>query len=162
MSGPPALGSKPIPNGEPNCLAGLSFVFTGELSSFTREEAIDLAKRFGGFGLSLLLEKCLLTNLQSRVTGQPSSVTNFVVLGENAGPAKIKAIEKHKLKTLSEDEFLDLIATRKGVLDEKTKVKMEKEEKKIREAARELELAEKRADKAAAQGRGRSVWLFPC
>jgi replication factor C subunit 1 len=33
---------------DPNCLAGLAFVFTGELSAFSREEAIDLAKRFGG------------------------------------------------------------------------------------------------------------------
>ena len=101
----------------------------------------------------------------SRVTGQPSSVTSFVVLGENAGPAKIKAIAKHKLKTLSEDEFLNLIATRKGFLDEKTKIKMEKEEKKIKEAARELELAERRADKAAAKIGGRflnslfCIWL---
>jgi BRCT domain type II-containing protein len=28
-------------------LAGLSLVFTGELTSYSREEAIDLAKRFG-------------------------------------------------------------------------------------------------------------------
>ena len=30
------------------CLSGLAFVFTGELESFSRDEAIDLAKRFGG------------------------------------------------------------------------------------------------------------------
>lgn len=49
MAGPSAPGSKAVPNGEPNCLAGLSFVFTGELSSFAREEAVELAKRFGGY-----------------------------------------------------------------------------------------------------------------
>ena len=36
---------------------------------------------------------------------QPSSKTNFVVLGEKAGPAKLAAIKKHGLKTLNEDEF---------------------------------------------------------
>lgn len=48
-SGPSALGSKEVPNGHPNALAGLTFVFTGELTSFSREEAQDLAKRFGGY-----------------------------------------------------------------------------------------------------------------
>jgi replication factor C subunit 1 len=49
LAGPVAHGSKEVPEpASPNCLAGLSFVFTGELSSFSREEAVDLAKRFGG------------------------------------------------------------------------------------------------------------------
>ena len=47
-AGPAAPGSKDIPAGEPNCLAGLTLVFTGELSSLSREEASDLAKRYGG------------------------------------------------------------------------------------------------------------------
>lgn len=48
-AGPAAPGSKAVP--EPrtdDCLAGLAFVFTGELSAFSREEATELAKRFGG------------------------------------------------------------------------------------------------------------------
>ncbi|KAJ3561256.1 hypothetical protein NP233_g10305 [Leucocoprinus birnbaumii] len=130
MAGPSAPGSKEVPNGAPNCLLGLSFVFTGELSSFSRDEAIDLAKRFGG-----------------RVVLQPSSKTNYVVLGDNAGPAKLAAIKKHSLKTLSEDEFLELIASRKGPneggLDEKTKKKMQKEQEDIRKAAKEMEKREK-------------------
>ncbi|KAJ3975737.1 purine nucleotide binding protein [Lentinula raphanica] len=129
--GPVAPGSKSVPDGEDNCLMGLSFVFTGELSSFSRDEAVDIAKRFGG-----------------RVVGQPSSKTNYVVLGEEAGPSKLKAIEKHGLKTLNEDQFLNLIATRKGNgkgLDEKTKKKMEKEQKAIRDAAKEMEKNEKEA-----------------
>jgi NAD-dependent DNA ligase len=44
---PKAQGSKEIPVGEENCLGGLAFVFTGELSSISREEAIDLVKRYG-------------------------------------------------------------------------------------------------------------------
>lgn len=130
LAGPSNPGSKEVPDGAPNCLLGLSFVFTGELSSFSREEAIDLAKRFGG-----------------RVVLQPSSKTNFVVLGDNAGPAKLAAIKKHNLKTLSEDEFLNLIATRKspgkGELDQKTRMKLEKEQEEIRKAAKEMEKHEK-------------------
>ncbi|KAG1807653.1 replication factor RFC1 C terminal domain-containing protein [Suillus subaureus] len=140
LAGPSAPGSKQVPEAKsPNCLEGLAFVFTGELNSFSRDEATDLAKRFGG-----------------RVVGQPSSKTSFVVLGDNAGPAKLKAIKKHQLKTLSEDEFLHLIATRQGpgepggeVLDEKTKKKIEKEQATIKQAARELERREKQASKEA-------------
>jgi len=52
-AGPSAPGSKQIPVGEPNCLAGLAFVFTGELDSLSREEATDLVKRYGGYVLRL-------------------------------------------------------------------------------------------------------------
>ena len=62
MAGPVAHGSKEVPNGAPDCLAGLSFVFTGELSSFSREEASDVAKRFGGF-VQRLLRTVLLTHI---------------------------------------------------------------------------------------------------
>lgn len=48
-SGPAAPGSKAIPDGAPDALAGLAFVFTGELTAFSRDEAIELAKRFGGY-----------------------------------------------------------------------------------------------------------------
>lgn len=48
-AGPSAPGSKSIPeHADPDCLAGLSFVFTGELSAFSRDEVIEVAKRFGG------------------------------------------------------------------------------------------------------------------
>ncbi|KAG6906768.1 hypothetical protein DXG01_012244 [Tephrocybe rancida] len=127
LAGPVAHGSKEVPDGSPTALAGLSFVFTGELTSFSREEAIDLAKRYGG-----------------RVVGQPSSKTDYVVLGLNAGPSKIATIEKHKIRTVSEDEFLALIGSRKGgKVDEKTKKKMEKEEAAIKQAAKELEKRER-------------------
>ena len=54
-AGPAAPGSKPIPEPlTPDCLAGLAFVFTGELSAFSRDEAVELAKRFGGYVNPLL------------------------------------------------------------------------------------------------------------
>ncbi|KAJ7123060.1 replication factor RFC1 C terminal domain-containing protein [Mycena epipterygia] len=132
IAGPAAPGSKDVPDGAPDCLAGLAFVFTGELSSFSRDEAIDIAKRFGG-----------------RVTGGPSGKTDYVVLGDNAGPSKLTAIKKHNLRTLNEDEFLNLIATRKGTgkVDEKTRKKMEKEKEAIHTAAKEMEKREKQAAK---------------
>ncbi|KAG0240891.1 hypothetical protein BGW41_006547 [Actinomortierella wolfii] len=93
-SGPSALGSKEIPEGKPNCLAGLTFVFTGELSSITREDAQDLVKRYCG-----------------RVTGAPSSKTSYVVVGEDAGESKLQKVRKLNIKTLDEDGFFDLIRT---------------------------------------------------
>ncbi|KAI9190770.1 replication factor RFC1 C terminal domain-containing protein, partial [Polychytrium aggregatum] len=91
-TGPVAPGSKDIPVGAENCLAGLSFVFTGELSSISREDAQDLIKRYGG-----------------RVTGAPSGKTSYVVVGDEPGPSKIAKIKELKLKTLDEDGLLDLI-----------------------------------------------------
>ncbi|GAA5969486.1 hypothetical protein JCM11641_008131 [Rhodosporidiobolus odoratus] len=123
-AGPVAPGSKEIPEGAPNCLAGLTFVFTGELQSLGREEAQDLAKRYGG-----------------RVTGAPSSKTSYVVLGSEAGPNKLKLIEKHKLKTLDEDGFLALIAQSESREDDPVFLAQQKKEQdKIKEQAKNLTL----------------------
>lgn len=69
-------------------------MFTGELSSITREDATDLVKRYSG-----------------RVTGSPSGKTSYVVVGDDAGQSKLDKVKKLKIKTLDEDEFLDLIRT---------------------------------------------------
>jgi BRCT domain type II-containing protein len=47
-AGPKNPGSKEIPVGKPNCLAGLTFVFTGELESLGRDDAAELVKRYSG------------------------------------------------------------------------------------------------------------------
>ena len=44
-AGPKAPGSKVIPEGEENCLEGLTFVITGVLDSMERDQAADLVKR---------------------------------------------------------------------------------------------------------------------
>ena len=80
------------------------------------------------------------------------------MLGDNAGPSKLAALKKHNIKTLSEDEFLNLIATRKGPgngkgLSEKEKKKKDKEEKAIRDSAKEMEAREK-AIEASGSGSG--------
>lgn len=46
---PPSGGTKEIPTGETNCLAGLTFVFTGQLDSLSREDGQQLVKRYGGY-----------------------------------------------------------------------------------------------------------------
>lgn len=88
-----------------------------------------------------------------RVVGQPSSKTSYVVLGSDAGPSKLKAIEKNKLKTLDEDGFLNLIATRvvdESALDDKARKKIEKEKEAIRDSAKEMERREKQTAKTTA------------
>lgn len=71
--------------------AGKTFVLTGALSKFTREEAIAQIERFGG-----------------KSAGSVSKKTSFVVVGENAGSKERKARELG-IPILSEDEFLAMI-----------------------------------------------------
>ena len=69
--------------------SGMTFVLTGALSKFTREEATEKIELFGG-----------------KVSGSVSKKTSFVVVGENAGSKERKALELG-IPVLSEDEFLD-------------------------------------------------------
>ncbi len=50
---PPRHGSKPIPEGKPQCLEGIIFVLTGLNESLTREEVSELISRYGGQGTKL-------------------------------------------------------------------------------------------------------------
>ena len=71
--------------------AGKTFVLTGALSKFTREEATEKIELFGG-----------------KVAGSVSKKTSFVVVGENAGSKERKARELG-IPILSEDNFLEMI-----------------------------------------------------
>jgi replication factor C subunit 1 len=106
----------------------------------------------------------LIFIVYSRVVGQPSSKTDWVVLGDNAGPSKLAAIKKHGIRTLNEDEFLNLIGTRKGPgngnIDEKTKKKMEKEQEEIKKAAKEMEKREKKEEEQAGKTYDPSTQLW--
>ena len=78
------------------------------------------------------------------VTGAPSGKTSYVVIGEGAGPSKLKAIKAKNIATIDEDQFLDLIATRPGgELDEKQLAKIEKDRKDMEKKAAEMENREK-------------------
>ena len=71
--------------------AGMTFVLTGALSKFTREEATEKIELLGG-----------------KASGSVSKKTTYVVVGENAGSKERKARELG-IPILSEDEFLNMI-----------------------------------------------------
>ncbi|KAF8420140.1 replication factor RFC1 C terminal domain-containing protein [Tirmania nivea] len=124
---PPGAGTKEIPTGADNCLAGLTFVFTGELDTLSREDGQQLVKRYGG--------KCTIA---------PSKKTSFVVLGKDAGPKKLETIRQNNIKTIDEDGLYHLIRTLPANGgDSKAAVAAEAkraaEEKKIIQLAKEME-----------------------
>ncbi|PTB79406.1 DNA replication factor C, large subunit [Trichoderma longibrachiatum ATCC 18648] len=147
-----------LPEGEEECLSGLTFVFTGVLQTIGREEAQALVKRYGG-----------------KVTGQPSSKTSFVVLGDDAGPSKLAKIRANGIKTIDEHGLFDLIrklpafgGTGKGA--QKAQEKKKAEEEKVRQQVAEMEAeekarrreAEKEAKKlAASRGQSSSAPVQP-
>ena len=71
--------------------AGMTFVLTGALTKFTREEATEQIELFGG-----------------KASGSVSKKTTYVVVGENAGSKERKARELN-IPILSEDDFLNML-----------------------------------------------------
>ncbi len=71
--------------------AGLTFVLTGALERFTRDEASALIESFGG-----------------KASSSVSKKTSYVVAGENAG-SKLTKAQSLGIPVLSEDEFADML-----------------------------------------------------
>ena len=71
--------------------AGMTFVLTGALTKFTRDQATEQIEAFGG-----------------KASGSVSKKTTYVVVGENAGSKERKA-RKLGIPILSEDDFLAMI-----------------------------------------------------
>ena len=71
--------------------AGKTFVLTGALERFTRDEAGEMIERFGG-----------------KVSGSVSKKTSFVVAGEAAG-SKLKKANELGIPVLTEEKFLDML-----------------------------------------------------
>ena len=71
--------------------AGMTFVLTGALTKFTRDEATEKIELLGG-----------------KASGSVSKKTTYVVVGENAGSKERKARELG-IPILSEDDFLDML-----------------------------------------------------
>lgn len=74
-----------------NKLEGLTFLFTGSLSRFSRDKAKELVEENGGKNLSGV-----------------SAKLNYLVAGEKAG-SKLTKAEKLGIPVISEDEFLGMI-----------------------------------------------------
>jgi len=73
-------------------LAGLTFVITGTLPTWSRDEAKAFVERHGG-----------------KVTGSVSKKTNYLVLGENAG-SKLTKAQSLGVPTLDEESLKKLVA----------------------------------------------------
>ena len=71
--------------------AGLTFVLTGTLSKYTRDEASSIIESFGG-----------------KASSSVSKKTSFVLAGENAG-SKLSKAEGLGIKIISEEEFAQMI-----------------------------------------------------
>jgi DNA ligase (NAD+) len=72
-------------------LAGLTFVLTGQLDGFTRDEAKDMIRKEGG-----------------DVSASVSKNTDYVLAGESAG-SKLEKAEKLGVKVISKQEFLKIL-----------------------------------------------------
>jgi len=77
--------------GENEKLAGLTFVLTGELENFTRDEAKDMIRSSGG-----------------DISSSVSKNTDYVVAGENPG-SKYQKAKDLRVKIIGEEEFKKLI-----------------------------------------------------
>lgn len=75
-----------------NILEGKTFLFTGKLSLFTREQAENMVEQYGGKNISAV-----------------SKNLNYLVVGEKAGSKLKKATELGTVDILTEEEFLKII-----------------------------------------------------
>lgn len=90
---PPEADDRDWDIGADNCLAGMTFVFTGLLQTISRDRGNEIVKKYGG-----------------RVTGAPSKKTTYVVLGTDAGPSKLRKINELGIDTIDENGLYALIS----------------------------------------------------
>jgi DNA ligase (NAD+) len=76
-----------------NRLGGKSFVISGVFSKFSREELKEMIEKYGG-----------------KNSGSVSAKTDYILAGENMGPAKLEKARNLGIQIVSEDEFLKIIA----------------------------------------------------
>lgn len=122
-AGPSAPGSKEIPEGETNCLSGLTFVLSGKINLVSLKSTIK-------FHLKGVLEsldrddcKALIERYAGRVTTAISGKTNFLILGREGSDAKENKAKELNIKILSEDDLIEMIRTRPGEKSTETKPK---------------------------------------
>ncbi|GAA3988289.1 NAD-dependent DNA ligase LigA [Mucilaginibacter dorajii] len=73
-------------------LAGQSFIISGVFETFSRDELKDIIEQNGGKILSSI-----------------SAKLNYLVAGDNMGPAKLEKAQKLNIPVISDQELLDLI-----------------------------------------------------
>ena len=76
-----------------NVLAGKTFVVSGVFEQFSRDELKQTIEENGG-----------------KIGSSITSKTDFVVAGANMGPAKLEKANQLKIKIVSEQEFIELLA----------------------------------------------------
>ena len=74
-------------------LEGLSFVISGKFSAHSRDELKELIEAHGGRNLAAV-----------------SANVDFLIAGDNMGPAKLKKAEKLGIKLISEQDFEQMIS----------------------------------------------------
>lgn len=136
---PQPTGVAELPEAAPNCLGGLTIVFTGVLPGLDRDAAETIAKRYGAKVTKSILKK-----------------TSLVVIGEEAGPSKVKKIKDFGIKAINEDGFLDLLRRMPadggdGADAQAAKRKREEEEQAVLEKAMEEERIEQEKEKKRQQ-----------
>mgnify|MGYP002582315313 FL=1 len=80
-----------VEEGVDDRFAGMTFVLTGALEKYTRDEAGAIVEKFGG-----------------KVSGSVSKKTNYVLAGEDAG-SKLDKANKLGVTVISENEFDEMI-----------------------------------------------------
>ncbi|KAI0464525.1 hypothetical protein LJB42_002140 [Komagataella kurtzmanii] len=134
-----------LPQGRPNCLIGLTMVFTGVMPTIDRTQAEELAKRYG-----------------AKVTKSVSKKTSVVVLGSEAGPSKVKKIKDFKIKAIDEDGFITLIKSMPAdggsgeAAAKALEKKKQEEELSIKQA--EKEEAESQKNPSAQEATNSALW----
>jgi DNA ligase (NAD+) len=82
---------KKLPTKQKKIFENQTFVFTGELEKFTRDEAKSVVEELGG-----------------RATSSVSKETDYLVVGRNPG-SKLQKAQKLNVKIISQDEFMRII-----------------------------------------------------
>ena len=80
------------PEAEGDALAGFSFVISGVFSNFSREELQDKIKANGG-----------------KLVSSVSAKVDYLLAGENMGPAKLEKASRLGVKIISEADFLSML-----------------------------------------------------
>ena len=91
-----------------DALKGLNFVISGTFANHSRDQLKELIEAHGG-----------------KNPGGVSANVDYIVAGDNMGPAKLAKAQKLGVKIISEDEFVDMISSNrggKGPKDEKSQV----------------------------------------